>query len=116
MKFRMHSMRSRRMLSLLRMLFVPGIALIVGAAMPALSQPRKGADAMIRPRTVGGAEPRYLLFWRSPEQAPDLIKTIGEQGDGRSRLLGFGIPCATFVQEKQVPDHIHHAFAIARRY
>jgi hypothetical protein len=101
---------------LLRVLFVSGIALIVGAVMPALSQPGNGTGAMNGPKNVGGAEPQYLLFWRSPEQASDLIKMIGTQGDGRTRLLGFGLPCATFVLEKQVPDNIHRAFAIARQY
>ena len=68
------------------------------------------------PKSTGRETPRYLLFWRTPEQAPDLIKAIGEQGDGRTRLLGFGVPCATFAQEKQVPDNIHRAFAVARHY
>lgn len=100
----------------LRMLFVPGIALLVVMAIPALSQHRKEADVRSGPKTDGDAEPRYLLFWRAPEQAPDLIKTLGEQGDGRTRLLGFGVPCSTFVQEKQVSDSIHRAFNVARRY
>jgi hypothetical protein len=116
MELIMHSMRSRRMPPLLRMLFVPVIALIVGAATPALCQHRKEGAVMHGPTAVGDAEPRYLLFWRTPEQAPDLIKTIGAQGDGRTRLLGFGIPCSTFVQEKQVPDNIHRAFTVARRH
>ena len=89
-------------------LFISGIALIVGAAIGAPSQHK-------RLKTVGTAEPRYLLFWRTPEQAPDLIKAIGEQGDRRTRLLGFGVPCATFAQEKPVPDNIHRAFTVARQ-
>jgi hypothetical protein len=111
----MHSIRSR-MPHLIRILFIPSIVLIVGATMPALGQPGTGAGVINGPKMVGDAEPRYLLFWRTLEQAPDLIKTIGEQGDGHTRLLGFGFPCATFVQEKQVPDNIHRAFTVARRY
>ncbi len=59
--------------------------------------------------------PQYLLFWRSPDQVPELIKTIGASGDGQTRLLGFGVPCSTFVQEKQVASNIHQAFIAARR-
>jgi hypothetical protein len=97
------------------MLFIPGAALLVAVA-PALGLHRTVADVKNRPETIDDTEPRYLLFWRTPEQASDLIKAIGEQGDGRTRLLGFGVPCATFAQEKEVPDNIHRAFAVARQY
>jgi hypothetical protein len=109
-------MHNRRLSDLRWMLFLCGIALMARAVMPALGQHKASGDAAKRPKAVGGSEPRYLLFWRAPEQAPDLAKTIGAQGDGRTRLLGFGVPCATFVQEKQVPDHIHRAFAVARQH
>ena len=109
-------MRGGRIPHLSQMLFIPVIALIVGAAMPALSQHQKGGDGINRPKAVRGAEPRYLLFWRAPERVSDLAKTIGEKGDGRTRLLGFGVPCSTFVQEKQVPDSIHRAFTTARQH
>jgi hypothetical protein len=92
------------------MFCVLGIVLSVAAAITAPSQQRK--ELAVKNANL---EPRYLLFWRSPEQASDLIKTIGEQGDGRTRLLGFGVPCDTFLQEKQVPDNIHRAFSVARR-
>lgn len=106
-----------RMPHLPRLLFIPGIALIVWSALTAVSPHGNRTRSESLPKeTAGSAEPRYLLFWRSPEQAPDLIKAIGAQGDGRTRLLGFGFPCAAFAQEKQVPDNIHRAFAIARRY
>ena len=61
------------------------------------------------------AEPRYLLFWAPRERVSALAKTVGEQGDGRTRLLGIGITCSTFVQENQVSDNTHRAFTIARR-
>src|SRR5579862_3356713 len=108
-----------RMPHLRRALFIPGIALmalIVGVAIAAPGPHRIEAGVRNGPSSDGSAAPRYLLFWRAPEQAPDLIKTLSEQGDGRTRLLGFGVPCATFVQEKQAPDTIHRAFTVARRY
>jgi hypothetical protein len=112
-----HSMHSRSRPPLLRMLFVLGITLmVVAAAMPTSGQHRKKAGVMNGQKSVGGAEPRYLLFWRAPERASDLVQTIGERGDGRTRLLGFGLPCSTFVQEKQVPDSIHRAFTVARKH
>src|SRR5579871_1126683 len=115
MRLMTHTMR-RRIPHLLWALFIPGIALIVGAPLSSPGQHRMGADVRNGPKTSGTVAPRYLLFWRTPEQASDLIKTLGEQGDGCTRLLGFGLPCATFVQEKQVPDNIHRAFTVARRY
>ena len=60
----------------------------------------------------GQEEPKYLLFWRAPEQVPALIKTIGNRGDGR-HVLGFGVPCSTFEQEKSVPGQIRLVFATA---
>jgi len=92
-----------------RALFIPGIVLVVGTAIAASGQ--AGSEKGVRNPTS-----RYLLFWRTPEQAPDLVTTIGIQGDGRMRLLGFGVPCATFAQEKQVPDNIHRAFSVARQH
>jgi hypothetical protein len=100
---------------LLRVFLILGIALIFGAATATSGQTKVGTGVMEGQKTAGSAEPQYLLFWRSPEQAPDLIKTIGEQG-GRTRLLGFGVPCATFVLEKQVPAEIHRAFTVAREH
>ena len=112
-------MRGGRIAPLLRMLFVPGIALLVGAATVALSQPlsqhRRAAGVRNGPRAVSGAEPRYLLFWAPPERVSALRRTLGGRGDGRTRLLGFGLPCATFVQEKRVPGNIHRAFTAARQ-
>jgi len=96
-------------------LFIPGIAFIAMSAVSAPCCHKVAADVVGGQDTAATEAPSYLLFWRSPEQAPDLIKAIGEQGDGQTRLLGFGVPCATFVQEKQIPDSIHQAFAVARQ-
>jgi hypothetical protein len=116
MELMKHSMQSRRILHLFRMLLLVGIALITGALMPAISQSRKEADVTSRPKTAGNAEPRYLIFWAPPERVIGLAKTMGEQGDGRTRLLGFGVSCAAFEQEKEASSIIHRAFTIARRY
>lgn len=61
-------------------------------------------------------EPRYLLFWRTCDQVPALVKTVGMKGDGHKRILGIGLPCATFFLEKQVAADIHQAFAVAREH
>jgi len=108
MRYVIHSKSGNRLQSIARGLFTTGIAIVVGAAI--------ASSVQHKPITAASPAPRYLLFWRTPEQAPDLIKLIGEQGDGRTRILGFGVPCATFAQEKQVPDNIHRAFNVARRY
>ncbi len=112
--FNLQSNRGRTIRDLVWMLLIPSVTLFVVVSRPAFCRARSSVG-------IGGsnkidkAEPRYLLFWRTPEQAPDLIKSVGEQGDGRTRLLGFGVPCATFAQEKQVPGNIHRAFTVARQ-
>jgi hypothetical protein len=62
------------------------------------------------------SEPRYLLFWRAPEQALELVRQLGSKGDSRSRFLGFGVPMSAFDEEKQLPTRIHTAFATARAH
>jgi hypothetical protein len=80
----------------------------------------KSAEPTIKPNAglEAGAmsEPRYLLFWRTPEQALDLVRQLGSKGDSRSRLLGFGVPMSAFDEEKQLPTRIHEAFTIARAH
>jgi hypothetical protein len=61
-------------------------------------------------------EPRYLLFWSTPEQAGELAERVGMKGDGKTRILGFGLPNPTFELEKQLPDRIRSAFAAARTH
>jgi len=112
--FRRQQRHGTRLLVLERALSIAGFALMVVAAIAMTGQHEGAKGATNAPNKAGSPTPRYLLFWRTPEQAPDLIKLIGEQGDGRTRLLGFGVPCATFAQEKQVPDNIHRAFSVAR--
>lgn len=100
--------------------FLSGTVLIVAVvAVFAMKNesPRALPVANVKTATALGSqkEPTYLLFWRAPDQVPALIKSIGTQGNGR-HLLGFGVPCSTFEQEKSVPGQIRLAFATARKY
>ncbi len=101
-----------------RWCWLQSLARVIGVAVATtapLSSFGEAESVAKRAQSTGGSHaPQYLLFWRSPEQAPELVKTIGEKGDGRTHLLGFGVPCATFAQERQVAANIHHAFAVAR--
>ena len=64
----------------------------------------------------GGSDPKYLIFWGGPKQVPDLLARIRTTGDGKSTQLGFGLPFATFEQEKELPAAIHDAFQTAKKY
>jgi hypothetical protein len=59
-------------------------------------------------------KPKYLIFWSEPEKAAELADRVGVKGDGKTRLLGFGLPNATFELEPQLPNRIRSAFAAAR--
>jgi hypothetical protein len=61
-------------------------------------------------------KPKYLLFWSATEKAGELAERIGMKGDGKTRLLGFGLPNPTFEIEEQLPDRIRSAFAAAREH
>jgi hypothetical protein len=61
-------------------------------------------------------QPKYLIFWSSPEKAGELADRVGMKGDGKSRLLGFGLPNATYELEAQLPTRIRSAFAAAREH
>jgi len=78
------------------------------------------AEPTNKPNAGGEAgamgEPRYLLFWRAPEQVLELVRQLGGNGDRRSRLLGFGVPISAFDEEKELPTRIHTAFAAARAH
>ena len=56
-------------------------------------------------------ESKYLIFWSDPEKAGELAERIGMKGDGKTRLLGFGVPNATYELEALLPDRIRSAFA-----
>jgi hypothetical protein len=94
------------------------VILELAALCLAASLSARPAEPTTKPNAGGEAgamsEPRYLLFWRAPEQAPELVRQIGGKGDGRSRLLGFGAPMSPFDEEKQLPMRMHTAFATAR--
>ena len=52
----------------------------------------------------------------SPEKAGELAERVGMKGDGKTRLLGFGLPNPTFEFEAQLPGLIRSAFAAARKH
>jgi hypothetical protein len=41
-------------------------------------------------------KPKYLIFWSVPEKAGELAERVGMKGDGKTRLLGFGLPTPTY--------------------
>jgi len=61
-------------------------------------------------------KPKYLIFWSTPEKARELADRVGMKGDGKTRLLGFGLPNATYELEAQLPNRIRSAFAAAREH
>jgi len=61
-------------------------------------------------------KPKYLIFWSDPEKAGELAERLGMKGDGKTRLLGFGLPNPTYEIEAQLPDRIRSAFAAAREH
>jgi hypothetical protein len=61
-------------------------------------------------------QPKYLIFWHDPEQAAELPERVGMKGDGKTRLLGFGVPTPTYEIEQQLPSRIRSAFAAAREH
>jgi hypothetical protein len=61
-------------------------------------------------------KPKYLIFWSAPEKAGELAERVGMKGDGKTRLLGFGLPNPTYELEPQLPNRIRSAFAAAREH
>jgi hypothetical protein len=61
-------------------------------------------------------EPRYLIFWNAPEKVGELVERVGMKGDGKTRLLGFGLPIATYELEEHLPGLIRSAFTAAREH
>jgi len=67
-------------------------------------------------RSAVSEKPKYLIFWSEPEKAVELAERVGVKGDGKTRLLGFGLPNPTFEIEAQLPSRIRSAFATAREH
>ena len=65
---------------------------------------------------VASGGPKYLLFWEASEKAGELAERVGMKGDGKTRILGFGLPTPTFEPEEQLPGRIRSAFAAAREH
>jgi hypothetical protein len=112
MKFTLPIKSEKWMPHVMRLRFISSLALVLWATIPALGQHRDGANTIL----ARAGEPHYLLFWVSPERLTALAATIGEHGNGRTRILGLGISCSTFVQEKQIAENIHRAFVFARQH
>ena len=58
-------------------------------------------------------EPKYLIFWSTPEKAGELAEQVGMKGDGKTRILGFGLPNSAFDAEDELPERIRNCFAAA---
>ncbi len=75
-------------------------------------RPRASSTKSATP--AGSGEPKYLIFWSEPQKARHIAALVGEKGDGKTRMLGFGLPMATYELEEQLPGLIRTAFAVAR--
>ncbi len=106
------SLRGRPVRSLRRLIVKLATLALIASPSTKSAEPRANTNAAVE--AAATSEPRYLLFWRAPEQTAELVRKLGSQGDGRSRLLGFGIPISPFDEEKQLAARIHMAFATAR--
>ena len=59
-------------------------------------------------------QPKYLIFWNLPEKTGELVERVGMKGDGKTRMLGFGLPISTFELEEHAPTLIRRCFSAAR--
>jgi hypothetical protein len=94
-------------------LALPVIVVLAGAWADAGAQTSPPAN---REEPAASGQPKYLLFWSAPEKAGELAERVGMKGDGKTRLLGFGVPNPTFEIEAQLPSRIRNAFATAREH
>lgn len=79
-------------------------------------EPGNSAPPAIIHAATPSDNPKYLIFWGEPEKAGGLADRIGMKGDGKTRLLGFGVPNATYEIEAQLPNRIRSAFDAAREH
>ena len=86
--------------------FVLGVTLLLVA----------GSVSVARAASPEAGEPRYLVFWGEPEKVVELKGRIGAAGDGKSRLLAFGLPTPAFDGEPVLPGRIRDAFQAARKH
>ena len=107
----LHSMKSKILLICLFVSACVGDVKAKSAPAPAANSPAANGNA-----SATSQEPRYLLFWSSPDKAGELAERVGMKGDGKTRILGFGLPNPTFELEKQLGDRIRSAFAAARAH
>lgn len=83
---------------------------------PPLSVHEKSATDAAMGKKGAYKEPCCLIFWQPVETVAKLMHTLGTKGDGKARLLGFGLPCATFELDGHIPTIIHKTFALAEQY
>ena len=77
----------------------------------------QGLDSVITvAKNELSGEPRYLIFWNAPEKVGELVERVGMTGDGKTRLLGFGLPITTYEFEEHLPGLIRSAFTAAREH
>jgi len=94
-----------------------GLVLFASAfAREAAGEPGRPASPANSTVPAASDRPKYLIFWSEPEKAGELAERVGMKGDGKTRLLGFGLPNATYELEAQLPNRIRSAFAAAREH
>jgi hypothetical protein len=92
------------------------VLFLVACAWAAAGQPSPPAPFARSEALATSEKPKYLVFWSSPDKAGELAERVGRKGDGKTRLLGFGLPMATYELEEQLPALIRSAFAAAREH
>jgi hypothetical protein len=110
--FPVHSRKRRR--PALRHLGL--VILLLTCALADAGEPSSPAQPAKSKAPAAPEKPKYLIFWSSPEKAGELAERVGMKGDGKTRILGFGVPTPTFELEEQLPDRIRSAFAAARAH
>ena len=73
-------------------------------------------ELLMHNQAATSEEPKYLIFWSAHEKAGELAQRIGMKGNGKTRLLGFGLPNPTYEIEGQLPSRIRSAFAATRQH
>jgi hypothetical protein len=92
------------------------VIFLVVCARTVAEEQGSGARQATNSASSTSEEPKYLIFWSEPEKAAELAERVGMKGDGKTRLLGFGLPTPTFEIEEQLPGRIRSAFAAARKH